>query len=207
MMASESLWENTRYFSSQLGVARETHGFLKMPQCIALLQESQRKLTWTVPLQCTQTASGQSLWTPETEIIFLSELNSVSWRWTRAKAYSMYVCVFFFFLYYLIWVQQAVVDSELHKLGEQIQYLSLQGHRGAGSVLLQRFDHQRLKQTNVVVDGILEKTKMRPELSEQQHLTRANEERISSIMENIWCLEVDLQHILFSCLQSQLKKR
>lgn len=57
----------------------------------------------------------------------------------------------------LIRVQQAVVDSELHKLGKQVQYLSLQGHRGAGGILLQGFDHQWLEQTNVVVDGILEK--------------------------------------------------
>ncbi len=66
-----------------------------------------------------------------------------------------HVCVCVFILSNLIRVQQAVVDSELHKLGKQVQYLSLQGHRGAGSVLLQSFDHQRLKQTNVVVDGIL----------------------------------------------------
>lgn len=62
----------------------------------------------------------------------------------------------FFFFFYLIRVKQAVVDSELHKLGEQVKHLSLQGHRGAGCVLLQRFDDQGLKQTDVVVDGILE---------------------------------------------------
>lgn len=60
-------------------------------------------------------------------------------------------------LFNLIRVQQAVVDSELHQLGEQVQHLSLQGHRSAGGVLLQSFDHQWLKQTNVVVDGILGK--------------------------------------------------
>lgn len=36
----------------------------------------------------------------------------------------------------LIRIKQAVVDSELHKLCKQVQHLSLQGHRRAGSVLL-----------------------------------------------------------------------
>lgn len=58
---------------------------------------------------------------------------------------------------HLIRIKQAVVDSELHQLCEQVQHLSLQGHRRAGSVLLQRFNNQWLKQAYVVVDGILEK--------------------------------------------------
>lgn len=126
-------------------------GFQKTSRYIALLGGvTNKEVTWIVPLQCTQTASGQSLWTPETQK-HLPE-------WAKChkldkKTCKKHVCVFI--LSYLIWVQQAVVDSELHKLGEQVQYLSLQGHRGAGSVLLQSFDHQRLKQTNVVVDGIL----------------------------------------------------
>lgn len=56
----------------------------------------------------------------------------------------------------LIRIKQAVVDSELHKLCKQVQHLSLQGHRCAGSVLFQRFNYQWLKQTDVVVDCILE---------------------------------------------------
>lgn len=60
-----------------------------------------------------------------------------------------------FVFFYLVGVEQAVVDSELHKLGQQVQNLSLQGHRSAGGVLLQGFDHQWLKQTNVVVDSVL----------------------------------------------------
>lgn len=56
----------------------------------------------------------------------------------------------------LIRIKQAVVDSELHELCKQVQHLSLQGHGRAGSVLLQSFNHQWLKQTYVVVDGILE---------------------------------------------------
>lgn len=63
----------------------------------------------------------------------------------------------------LIRVQQAVVDSELHELGQQVQNLSLQSHGGAGSVQFQSFDHQRFKETNMVMDGILEK--------ERQHWT------------------------------------
>lgn len=58
---------------------------------------------------------------------------------------------------HLIRIKQAVVDSELHQLSQQVQHLSLQGHGGAGSVLLQSFNHQRLKQADVVVDGVLEK--------------------------------------------------
>lgn len=58
---------------------------------------------------------------------------------------------------HLIRIKQAVVDSELHELCEQVQHLSLQGHRCAGRVLLQSFNNQRLKQAYVVVDGILEK--------------------------------------------------
>lgn len=79
------------------------------------------------------------------------------------------------FCFNLIGVQQTVVDSELHKLGKQVQHLSLQGHRCAGGVLLQSFDHQRLKQTDVVVDGILE-TDTKPQLSEQQHRSQVNEQ-------------------------------
>lgn len=62
-------------------------------------------------------------------------------------------------MFHLIRVQQAVVDSKLHELSKQVQHLSLQGHRGAGGVLLQGFDHQRLKQSDVVVDDILRKQK------------------------------------------------
>ena len=45
-------------------------------------------------------------------------------------------------------------------MGQQIQDLPLQGHRGAGGVLLQSLDHQRLKQTDVVVNGILKGKKV-----------------------------------------------
>lgn len=55
----------------------------------------------------------------------------------------------------LVRVQQAVVDSELHQLGQQVQNLPLQGHRGAGGVLLQSLDHQGLKEPDVVVNRIL----------------------------------------------------
>lgn len=58
---------------------------------------------------------------------------------------------------HLVRIQQAVVDSELHQLCQQVQHLSLQGHRCAGSVLLQSFNNQRLEQADVVVDGILQK--------------------------------------------------
>lgn len=58
---------------------------LKMPHYFALLTVTDKRLTWTVPLQCTQIASGQSLWTPETENIFMSELNSTRRRWAHAK--------------------------------------------------------------------------------------------------------------------------
>ena len=77
--------------------------------------------------------------------------------------------VFLFILLYLIRVQQAIVDSELHKLGKQVQHLSLQGYRGACGVLLQSFDHQWLKQTNVVVNDILKKQR-RAQLSGLQLL-------------------------------------
>ena len=62
-----------------------------------------------------------------------------------------------FFVFYLVRVQQAVVDAELDELSQQVQNLSLEGHRRAGGVLLQSLDHQGLKQTDVVVDGVLGK--------------------------------------------------
>lgn len=61
---------------------------------------------------------------------------------------------------HLVRVQQAVVDPELHQLGQQVQDLPLQRHRGAGGVLLQGLDHQRLKQPDVVVDDILNMEKL-----------------------------------------------
>lgn len=60
-------------------------------------------------------------------------------------------------MFNLIRVQQAVVNSELHKLGQKVQNLSLESHGGAGCVLLQSFYHEWFKETDVVVDGILGK--------------------------------------------------
>lgn len=56
---------------------------------------------------------------------------------------------------HLVRVQQAVVDTELHELRQQIQDLLLQEHRRAGGVLLKGLDDQRLKEPDVIVDGVL----------------------------------------------------
>lgn len=54
-------------------------------------------------------------------------------------------------------------------MGEEVEHLSLKGHRGASGVLLQSFDYQGLEQTNVVVDGVLEtKTRVTHQISKMK---------------------------------------
>lgn len=68
----------------------------------------------------------------------------------------------------LVWIQQAVVDPQLHQLGEKIKNLSLQGHGSAGGVLLQSLYHQRLEQADVIVNCVLKYTRVK--VSDTKHI-------------------------------------
>lgn len=163
MMASESLWEDNRYyFSSQDSIW--IFELLHTKTCSTKRPEKHMGFE-NATLLCSFNSHWQKTYLNCPTSMYSNCFRTKpmnTWNrkylheWAKFHQAKMSSCKNNFF-FNLIWVQQAVVDSELHKLGEQVQYLSLQGHRGAGSILLQSFDHQRLEQTNVVVDGILEK--------------------------------------------------
>lgn len=89
--------------------------------------------------------------------------------------------------------------------------MSLQGHRGAGGVLLQRFDDQGLKQADVVVDGILE-TRSRLNSSNEQKKKKKNPAMTTAYLEiikatdnkSLLCLLGGALH--WQCLTSAGKK-
>lgn len=62
---------------------------------------------------------------------------------------------------HLVRVQEAVVDPQLHQLGQQVQDLPLQPHGCGGRVPLQRLYDQRLEQADVAVDRALRGQRVR----------------------------------------------
>lgn len=129
--------------------------------------QGQKKSTWTVPLQYTQTASGQSLWTPETEnIILWSKFHKLKKRSCKG------MCALFFL-------------PDLSPGGSSWLWAARVGR--AGPVLVSAGPQRcwlctasklwsPAAQTNECGCGWHSgETKMRPQLSEQQHLTQANE--------------------------------